>query len=130
MPARCEKISEVFELIKAKLVPQFPEFKSLKWRYCGQADEERRKKPSSYAHVLDKPKYICVAHKTKELKEEQIAGIFAHELGHLCIDACSEKQTETRANYLFEYFTGYKIYIDKNKIQYLQEWKKIKNKNI
>lgn len=113
-------------MLKQRLLPQFPEFKSLKWRYCGQADEEHRKKASSYAHVLDKSKYICVSHKIKDLGEEQIAGIIAHEIGHLIIAATAEKQCERRADAHFYFFTDIKISYDKNKLQYIDDWKKVK----
>jgi len=125
---RSKKVSEIFEKIKYLTLDIYPELSKVKWRYCGMVDDDQIDNKYNYAHVLHIKNKICVAHNIKTLDAKYIAGIFAHEFGHLMLDITNENQTETRANKLFEYATEIKILYDKNKVQYIKDWKRIAKK--
>jgi len=111
---------EAFNEIKDLVVQEYPALSDVEWQVCLDADGEHRKSSRQYMHVLHMPGVICCARAVADLPKKNALGLFAHEFGHLLLDAQGKRQTEPGADRAWLDMTGVAITYSRKK----KGWKK------
>jgi len=78
------RIRETFWLLSDHALWMIPELPSRRIQICKLADTDHKKTWRVFAHTLHEEGTICFAAAAEEeLTQEELAGIMAHEFGHL-----------------------------------------------
>lgn len=78
------RVETLFGLARGHAALKFPWIGSIKVKLCGQADADHRKSWRQFAHTGHDPYVVCFARAAeRELTDEEILGMSAHEIGHV-----------------------------------------------
>ena len=78
------RVETLFVLARAHAAMKFPWLAKVEVRFCKQADATHKKKWRHFAHANHDVYTVCFAKASeKDLTDEEILGITAHELGHI-----------------------------------------------
>lgn len=78
------RVATLFGLVRAHAAQRFPWLGKVEVRFCVSADREHRKRWRQFAHTGHDPYTVCFARAAeRELTDEEILGMSAHELGHV-----------------------------------------------
>lgn len=78
------RVEVLFALVRAHAALKFPWLAKVEVRFCKQADAEHRKTWRQFAHTGHDMYVVCFARASeRELTDEEILGMSAHELGHV-----------------------------------------------
>lgn len=78
------RIESLFDLVRSHAALRFPWIAKVQVCFCKKADGEHRKRWRQFAHAGHELYVVCFAKAAeKELTDEEILGMSAHELGHI-----------------------------------------------
>lgn len=109
--------SKIFRACLATMVMK----SSLKIRLCKVAEKDHRHSGRQYAHVNHLPGAICVCRAIWGLPDSHLAGVLAHEIGHLLADNWSEEAADDAVNKAFGITIKYASTDFGDNLQYLQK---------
>ena len=96
---------------------KIPELAGVRARRCDEADEEHRQSSRQYMHTNHRDLVICYAKETECLSSSFMAGLIAHELGHIALIMLgytsseeAEDHTEDQANVMGFWLTGLPVF--------------------
>ena len=78
------RVETLFALARAHAAMKFPWIAKVEVRFCEKCDTDHRKRWRQFAHTGHESYVVCFARAAeKELTDEEILGMSAHELGHV-----------------------------------------------
>jgi hypothetical protein len=78
------RVETLFRLVRAHAALKFPWIGTVKFAFCPLADRHHAKSWRQFAHTNHRVYTVCFAKAAeRDLTDEEILGISAHELGHV-----------------------------------------------
>lgn len=137
-------VEKILEKLKQKMIDAYPRpdhlaemLIDIRVRRCRLADRDHYKERRVYAHAGCEDMLICVSSSIELLDDENVRGIFAHEIGHIVAiqmpelieEVCDDKEIvymedmdddELVADYVTERLFGIRVFYSDNKVQWVK----------